>query len=218
MKLLLNVSYDDKDIVKKLGAHWNPNLKKWYVQDEQDYEKFIPWILQGQEEAYIVKDYFYLIFGTKTCYRCNQPTSVIGFGIENYAEVIDPNVYDTDSPISWQSGTIHIVPFIDNLPSGVYKYLEDKFHFYNSYSKTIDDYYFANHCEHCNALQGSYFLFDEVDSPFFINSVADVQQLDLYQVQLKYDIITDLDLRCCSTDYLIKKSANIHQIIIKDSK
>ena len=199
MKLLLNVSYDDKDIVKKLGAHWNPNLKKWYVQDEQDYEKFIPWILQGQEEAYIVKDYFYLIFGTKTCYRCNQATSVIGFGIENYAEVIDPNVYHTDSPISWQSGTIHIVPFI-------------------SYSKTIDDYYFANHCEHCNALQGSYFLFDEVDSPFFINSVADVQQLDLYQVQLKYDIVTDLDLRCCSTDYLIKKSANIRQIIIKDSK
>ena len=31
MKLLLNVSYDDKDMVKKFGAYWNPTLKKWYV-------------------------------------------------------------------------------------------------------------------------------------------------------------------------------------------
>lgn len=44
MKLLLNASYDDKDMVKKLGAYWNPTLKKWYVQNEQDYEKFIPWM------------------------------------------------------------------------------------------------------------------------------------------------------------------------------
>ena len=65
MKLLLNASYDDKDMVKKLGAYWNPTLKKWYVQNEQDYEKFIPWILQGQEETYIIKDYFYLIFVQK---------------------------------------------------------------------------------------------------------------------------------------------------------
>lgn len=41
MSLLLNVKYENKDRVKNLGARWNPELKKWYVKDRNDYSKFI---------------------------------------------------------------------------------------------------------------------------------------------------------------------------------
>ena len=33
--LFLEVDYDIKDKVKRLGARWNPEIKKWYVEKER---------------------------------------------------------------------------------------------------------------------------------------------------------------------------------------
>ena len=32
MSLIIDVPYAEKDEAKSLGAKWNPNLKKWYVE------------------------------------------------------------------------------------------------------------------------------------------------------------------------------------------
>ena len=37
MSLILNVPYKEKDEAKALGAKWNPQLKKWYVEKRMDY-------------------------------------------------------------------------------------------------------------------------------------------------------------------------------------
>ena len=50
MALILKVPYGEKDEAKALGAKWNPQLKKWYVEKQKDYHKFIKWIL-GDEKA-----------------------------------------------------------------------------------------------------------------------------------------------------------------------
>lgn len=42
--ILLEVPYIEKDEVKKLGAYWNQSLKKWYVKNNSDYEKFLDWL------------------------------------------------------------------------------------------------------------------------------------------------------------------------------
>ena len=39
--LLLNVPYEEKDEAKSLGAKWNPELKKWYIQNTEACGKFI---------------------------------------------------------------------------------------------------------------------------------------------------------------------------------
>lgn len=44
--LILNVPYEEKDEAKALGAKWNPGIKKWYVQNREDYSKFYKWIIQ----------------------------------------------------------------------------------------------------------------------------------------------------------------------------
>ena len=54
MSLLLNVPYAEKDEAKALGAKWNPELKKWYVENRKDYYKFKKWILGDGEEVYIL--------------------------------------------------------------------------------------------------------------------------------------------------------------------
>ena len=43
--LILNVPYKEKDQAKALGAKWNPDIKKWYVQNRQDYVKFCKWVV-----------------------------------------------------------------------------------------------------------------------------------------------------------------------------
>ena len=44
MAILLDVPYSEKDEVKKLGAWWNPEKKKWFVKNRSEYHKFRKWI------------------------------------------------------------------------------------------------------------------------------------------------------------------------------
>lgn len=51
----LNVDYNEKDIVKGLGAKFDGNSKKWYVPDTIDLEPFKQWIpLEKMDEAEIL--------------------------------------------------------------------------------------------------------------------------------------------------------------------
>ena len=43
--LILNVPFNEKDEVKKLGARWNPDIKKWYIHKREDYYKFAKWMI-----------------------------------------------------------------------------------------------------------------------------------------------------------------------------
>lgn len=125
--LLLNVPYIEKDKVKKLGANWNPELKKWYVKNKEDYYKFVSWI-----EPYgnmVAIDELYLIEGIQKCFRCGKETRVIGFGIdkhfsidamynlqENYSENIK------DALVEINQNDIHIVGPITPIPEILMKF------------------------------------------------------------------------------------------------
>ncbi len=50
-KIYLNVSYKEKDAVKKLGAKWDRNEKKWFVMGDTDLIKFEKWIVSQEQEA-----------------------------------------------------------------------------------------------------------------------------------------------------------------------
>ena len=49
MSLIIEVPFAEKDEAKSLGAKWNPKLKKWYVEERQNYYKFEKWILGNKE-------------------------------------------------------------------------------------------------------------------------------------------------------------------------
>jgi exodeoxyribonuclease VII large subunit len=41
---VLNVSFQDKDRAKALGARWDPLQKKWYVPENIALERFAEWL------------------------------------------------------------------------------------------------------------------------------------------------------------------------------
>lgn len=44
MRINLEVKYIDKDHVKKLGARWDPTIKKWYIENIENLKPFWPYI------------------------------------------------------------------------------------------------------------------------------------------------------------------------------
>lgn len=206
MALLLNVPYAEKDHAKKLGAWWNPELKKWYVKNKSDYPKFRQWISDAPE-FFIICDYLYLIEGINICFRCNKETPVIGFGIDTYYEFADPedleNGYEfcNDSEIS-------IVPHINPIPESLMAYIQEQYNYKIRFSKTTQRSYLANCCVNCDVLQGDFYLFSEVDSPFFIKNEQSAANLTLYRIPLKYDLVVFINqMMWGSNDHLIKRYA-----------
>jgi hypothetical protein len=41
---ILHVPFAEKDQVKKLGARWDPDLKKWFIPIGMDQEPFKKWL------------------------------------------------------------------------------------------------------------------------------------------------------------------------------
>ena len=205
MPILLDVPYSEKDEAKKLGAWWSSEKKKWYVKNKSDYHKFRKWISKS-EAFYIICDYLYVIEGTHTCFKCHKPTRVIGYGIENYLE------YDEENNASMEyeeSNEIHIAGHINPIPQEVLAYLQKKYNYKNRYSKFANCTYLANCCDNCDVLQGDFFLFNEVDSPFWIEDETAASNLKLYKIPLEYDMVLDsIDIGFGSNDHLIKEYAS----------
>ncbi|WP_267524228.1 DUF5710 domain-containing protein [Campylobacter sp. MG1] len=200
--LLLDVNYNEKDEAKKLGARWNPELKKWYVNDRKDYHKFIKFI----NGNIIIIDNLYLIEGKQNCFKCGKETRVIGFGIDKYINIDDDYInFSNDDDI-------HIVGAIEPIPEKLIKYIQEKYNYKMRFSKTTQTSNMSNCCDNCDILQGNFFLFNEVDSPFFITSIDDVKRLKIYKITLDNDITINADYSYANYDFMFKKYGNIIEL------
>lgn len=198
MALLLKVPFAEKNQAKSLGARWNPEIKKWYLSDRVKYKQFTRWI-DGTE---ILCNHIYLVEGIHTCFRCQKPTHVIGFGFETYFEIYDEQ-------IKYFNDEIHIGSIKSELPTKLAEELKKRYNFYWGYSKTTHSNNYGNHCQQCNVLQGNFYIFDEVDSPFFIDSKQAAEKLVLHKIKLPYDIAVTAEIGYGSEDYHIKRNAKI---------
>jgi len=210
--LYLYVPYKEKDEAKALGAKWDANKKRWFVANRNDYPLFAKWFFENNEicETQIIMDNFYIVVGKGECWKCHNTTNIIGLGIAHYFTIDFDDDNEAYSNISEGiDNTIHISPIAQGFSKKFMDKLSERFNFKKGYSKTIGNSYFANHCQHCNSLQGNFFIFDEVDSPFFIDTKEAAEQLLLYEVKLKYDIALSTSLCWGSEDELINLYAKV---------
>ena len=47
-KKYLNVAYDDRDLAKRLGARWDPSVRKWYCTKGSPLAKIFSWRAEAQ--------------------------------------------------------------------------------------------------------------------------------------------------------------------------
>ena len=192
MRLFLNVPYEDKNIVKALGARWNPKIKKWYITGgNENYELFAKWILGNRDEAIIANEYLHIIETVRECWKCHKQTRVIGLGVGECVRIYR----DFDDSIEYEVYEDYIEPGAEvhlawtenekNIPPKLLRYLKEHYSVRIGYSKFCGGFTFANHCDHCGMLQGNWFMFNEPDSPL----VSFVEEKDLVYRMSKIKVI-----------------------------
>lgn len=225
MRLYLNVPYAEKDEAKALGARWNPRIKKWYVDTSREqYIKFAKWILRDTDDAIIATDHIFVIEGEQPCWKCHQSTRVVGLGVSEYIHIFDAGdgpQYEgvEDDP----DKELHLA-WVDReecVPPKLRKYLMEKYSVKTGYSKTLQGKCFANHCDHCGALQGNWFLFNEPDSPLMLmvyddELVEQAGKLKIFGIPISDDLQLDWDVGYGSTDYAYFKYGQCEELILSN--
>lgn len=220
----LNIPYAEKDEAKKLGARWNPKIKKWYIKtsiDEQEkYLDFAKWLLKDTDEVLIAWEYIYIIEGQQYCWKCKHPTRVIGLGLSDithlYGEVGDAHIEYSDEELhlAW-------VDQESDIPPKLLQYIKNTYSVKTAYSKTLGEKCFANHCDRCGALQGNWFLFDEPDSPLSScvggnELVERMKKLKIKCIPIDSELLLNWNVGFGSNDYAYFEYGHQEQLSLTD--
>jgi hypothetical protein len=155
----LFVPPEEKSEVQSLGAHWDNDTKRWYIDLDQPSAKFARWLpganeVDAQEDATftIVSNQAYVAATTVSCQQCNSNIEVICIHCESGTASGEPLTRFTVSHI-WA---------IDEA-------LEQQLRPWPNFRKVrkSNGGFFANHCPHCGVLQDDLYLHTEPGDPFF---------------------------------------------------
>ena len=149
------------------------------------------------------------------CFKCGKETRVIGFGIEDFYDFSDYNMEDNSlGEVEYWSDVIRIAGPINPIPEKILTYLQKNYNYKMRYSKTTNESHINNCCDNCDVLQGDFYLYSEVDSPFWIDSEEKVKDLKIYKIPLRQDIIVDANFGYSNTDEWLKMYGNIELLDI----
>lgn len=159
MAIKLNVPFEEKDNAKTLGAKWNPKMKTWYIPKEiKDLSSFTQWLEPAN--YYLIPIYSFIFEGTNKCWRCKEITKVATLASASY------RILNNDDQLGY-SNKLVAFDYIDTIAQHTLNDILSICPDYAlRYSKTIDDSYWMNACEHCNSSIGDFFLFNETAGPF----------------------------------------------------
>lgn len=209
--LLLNVPYAKKDEAKTLGARWIPEYKKWAAMSPKEYPKFYKWI----DANTIVLDHVYIITGEIECFRCHKKTTVVALGVDAFLSI--ERDWFSDAKFFINKSGIHFCPYpTDIMPKELSEYLSKKYMLFFDYSKFIKKHYMANHCIYCGVLQGNFFLFHDIKSPFCFSNEEDIKEIKVYKYKLPYDLACDLNIEKGAFDDKIQDYVKIQDLIINN--
>lgn len=157
------VNFAEKDNAKSLGARWDANAKTWYIPKGSNIEPFLRWYPYGHNLPVSSKD-FYLLFSLNLCWKCGELSEV-------YAFVLNETTIQENIEGQQMSNVIDFQPicsFVNHLSQQVFDAIKPYAPFYKfDYTKKTDSYYWVNHCEHCNAALGDFYMHNEPEGAFF---------------------------------------------------
>jgi len=155
----LYVPPEERLEVQALGAHWDGDSKRWYIDLDQTATNFARWLPSAKEvdvrddEIFtIVSSHAYVASATTPCQRCASNIEVICIHCESGTASGEPLTRFTVSHI-W----------------AIDEELTQQLRPWPNFRKTgePEDEAFANYCPHCGAPQDDLYLHTEPDDFFF---------------------------------------------------
>ncbi|EAL6323303.1 conjugal transfer protein TraC, partial [Campylobacter coli] len=164
----------------KYKIKWNNDYKIWYLEDYRNLTYLIDY-LENRNFTIYVTEKLYIVEGFITCWKCSKMISVYAFGALKSSFLDCKKKYwkfNSKFKMIW-----NILSYSQELES-----ILKKNNMKISYSNTTKSYYLMNICQNCQAKQGEFFLFNEIDSIFSPNSVNEAKRLKIYEIPLLFDI------------------------------
>lgn len=132
----------------------------------------------------------YLIEGLTTCYNpeCKETIRVLALAASGQEprKSVMKFLYKSQQEIYVRDicATPIMLTYIQHLPNEILKSIQSKYpQFHLDNSKTIDEPYLMNHCEHCGYKQGDHYLYEVKGAPFNPQTDREAQDLSLTVIQ-----------------------------------
>ncbi|MDP5542475.1 DUF5710 domain-containing protein [Pseudomonas aeruginosa] len=197
----LAVPFGQKDEAKALGAKWDPVLKVWYAPEDVDLIPLLRWLpgsdaveLEHAPEYQVRAPYYYIIESTSDCWKCSNWTRVYAFmlpeGHEEFELVDDDEEFSLERNLGeWirhdhrgTAGTVHSLS--PSVAAQVRRYTAN---LKLACSKTAGHRYIMNHCEHCGAKLGDFYMHTEPGGAFFPTSPQQASNMTLIKINERFD-------------------------------
>lgn len=128
---------------------------------------------------------FHLITGLTNCWKCGQQTSVSSIVLDGYEEAVDDGEWE---PSAERTVLSYITAIDQGSLTAIYA-VAPWMRF--GRSETADATYLANHCAHCDVLQGDWFL-AEPGEVFFPTDRSEMQDFNVN----RFDQPLEIDAQC----------------------
>lgn len=116
-----------------------------------------------------------LLQADTTCWKCGESTRVATIWVPSFTDTSDVEGPEDEPEIGGAATLRHIEDLDDNVTDHV---REVATWLKPGHSETAETTYWANHCPHCDALQGDHFVMG-VNGPFFFQHRAEADALEL---------------------------------------
>ena len=183
-----------------MGAFWSAEDKTWFVPSYCDYNQFAKWFINEQAEL-ILENPYYIALNRAACWKCRQPTTMLALASNRYysLEYVDEDAGDEKAWLKENRFTfLSNVSYLDEasaaLVSGTYPF------FRLGYSRAAGCSYWANHCQHCQVLQGDFFQHQEPGGAFCPTTIEECQAIRLVKTGGKYDCLASAGVSWSSLD------------------
>jgi hypothetical protein len=176
----LAVPFAEKDYAKRLGAHWDPARKVWYVPDSVDALAFWQW-LPGADGLNVRSNSYCVAKAIAPCWKCQQETPVYGFVLPTGHENLE-SPEDETLPDFWLRSDEPGIPMYvtDLLPSVAARIATFSRHYRTDFSSLAESSYLMNHCAHCGIKQGDFRLHCTPPIAFFPMDERAASKIELH--------------------------------------
>jgi hypothetical protein len=165
------------------AAVWLDQPPGWFATNNSDIDALSAWIPN------LASARFFVASSQESCWKCGDISTVYCLAMpEGYLSMDvqgDPNGEDEEAVVESvlaDSGT-----FISNLTlvnGSVRRLLREKCPSYHlDFSQTNEGHYFMNHCGHCGAKFGDFYMHDEPDGAFFPTTEEEAKNITLQVVE-----------------------------------
>jgi hypothetical protein len=182
----LRVPFEDKDIVKRLGARWDADARVWYVPAGADASRFGRWLAEDSD-INVRSSSFFLARSQSICPKCGRWSAVHGFILPAGHETL--YVGDHEDEDCWEvNDEPTLLSHISYLSAEVAALMTQVTPFYRlAPSLGKQEFHHRNFCEHCVARFDDRQLFDEPGEGFLAFTLEDAIRVHLTLVERPFE-------------------------------